>query len=161
MYLSGFSGSSAGKESACNSGDLGSIPGLRRSPGEGNGYPFQYYGLENSRDCIVHGVAKSQTQLSDFHTLLWPQDHPNQHHLGLGPRNWCFNQTSRWQNHSSSLSGHPYLTDYTLGPTIDQGNTQTLFSFLSAQPCRLQPTWFPLSVKSQILLFLYEMEIVL
>ena len=56
---------SAGKESACNMGDLGSIPGLRRSPGEGKGYPFRYSGLENSIDCIVHGVAKNQTQLSD------------------------------------------------------------------------------------------------
>ena len=52
---------SEGKESACNAGDLGSIPGLERSPGEGNGYPLQYSGLENSMDCIVHGVAKSQT----------------------------------------------------------------------------------------------------
>ena len=50
---------SAGKESACNTGDLGSIPGLRRSPGEGKGYPLQYSGLENSMDCIVHGVAES------------------------------------------------------------------------------------------------------
>ena len=50
---------SAGKESTCNAGDLGSIPGLGRSPGEGKGYPFQYSGLENSMDCIVvHGVAK-------------------------------------------------------------------------------------------------------
>ena len=58
---------SVGKESACKVGDLGSIPGLGRSPREGKGYPFQYSGLENSMDCIVHGVAKSQTQLSDFH----------------------------------------------------------------------------------------------
>ena len=57
----GFPGSSAGKESACNVGDLGSVPGLGRSPGEGNGYPLQYSGLENSMDCIVHGVTKSQT----------------------------------------------------------------------------------------------------
>ena len=49
-------------------GDLGLIPGLGRSPGEGNGYPLQYSGLENSMDCIVHGVAKSQMRLSDFHT---------------------------------------------------------------------------------------------
>ena len=63
----GFPGGSAGKESACNAGDLGSIPGLGRSPGEGKGYPLQYSGLENSMDCIVHGVAKSQTRLSDFH----------------------------------------------------------------------------------------------
>ena len=57
----GFSGSSAAKESTCNSGDPGSIPRLGRSPGEGNSYPSQYCGLENSMDCIVHGVAKSQT----------------------------------------------------------------------------------------------------
>ena len=47
--------------------DLGSIPGLGRSPGEGKGYQLQYSGLENSMDCIVHGVAKSRTRLSDFH----------------------------------------------------------------------------------------------
>ena len=48
-----------GKESACNAGDLGSIPGLGRSPGEGKGYPLQYSDLENSVDSIVHGVTKS------------------------------------------------------------------------------------------------------
>ena len=57
----------AGKESTCNAGDLSSIPGLGRSPGEGKGYPFQYSGLENSVDCIAHGVTKSRTQLSEFH----------------------------------------------------------------------------------------------
>ena len=56
----GFPGSSAGKESVCNVGDLGLIPGLGRSPGEGKGYPFQYSGLENSMDCVVHGFQKSQ-----------------------------------------------------------------------------------------------------
>ena len=55
----GFPCGSAGKESACNVGDLGSIPGLGRSPGEGKGYPLQYSGLENSMDYIVHGVAKT------------------------------------------------------------------------------------------------------
>ena len=63
----GFPCVSAGKESACNVRDLGSIPGLGRFPGEGKGHPLQYSGLENSKDYIVHGVAKSQTQLSDFH----------------------------------------------------------------------------------------------
>ena len=58
---------SAGKESACNAGDLGSIPGLGRSPGEGEGYPLQYSGLENSMDYVVRGIAKTRTQLSDFH----------------------------------------------------------------------------------------------
>ena len=62
-----FPDSSAGKESARNVGDLGSIPGLGRSAGEGKGYPLQYSGLENSMDFIVYGVAKSQTRLSDFH----------------------------------------------------------------------------------------------
>ena len=66
----GFPCGSAGKESTCNAGDLGSIPGLERSPGEGKGYPLQYSGLENSMDCIVHGVAKSWTRLSNFHFLL-------------------------------------------------------------------------------------------
>ena len=66
----GFPCVSAGKESACNVRDLGSIPGLGRFPGEGKGHPLQYSGLENSKDYIVHGVAKSQTRLSDFHFLL-------------------------------------------------------------------------------------------
>ena len=67
MFLpSGFPGGSAGKESVCNAGDLGLIPGLRRFLGEGKGYPLQYSGLENSMDCIVHGVAKSRTQLSNL-----------------------------------------------------------------------------------------------
>ena len=52
---------SAGKESACNEGDLGWIPGLGKSPGEGKGYPLQYSDLENSMDRIVHGVTKSVT----------------------------------------------------------------------------------------------------
>ena len=63
----GFPCGSAGKESACTVGDLGSIPGLGRSSGERKGYPLQCSGLENSMDFIVHGVAKSQTRLSDFH----------------------------------------------------------------------------------------------
>ena len=65
-----FSGGSESKESACNAGDLGSIPGLGRSPGEGNGNPLQNSYLENPMDrgswwTTVHGVAKSQTWLSD------------------------------------------------------------------------------------------------
>ena len=60
----GFPCGSAGKESACNVGDLRLIPGSGRCPGEGKGYPLQYSGLENPRDCVVHGVAKSRTPLS-------------------------------------------------------------------------------------------------
>ena len=63
----GFPAGSAGKESACNVGDLGLIPGLGRSPGEENGYPLQYSDLENFMNCIVHRVAKSRTRLRDFH----------------------------------------------------------------------------------------------
>ena len=67
----GFPGGSEVKVSACNAGDLGSIPGSGRSPGEGNGNPVQYSCLENPMDrgarwAAVHGVTKSQTQLSDF-----------------------------------------------------------------------------------------------
>ena len=65
-----FPGSSAGKESACNEGDLGSIPRLGRSPEEGNGYPLQYSGLENPLGYYIdYGVTKSQTRLSNFHFL--------------------------------------------------------------------------------------------
>ena len=63
----GFSGGSDDKESSCNSGDLGSIPGLGRSPGEGNGNPLQYSGLEISMDYIVHGIERSWKCLSNFH----------------------------------------------------------------------------------------------
>ena len=79
---------SDGKESACNMGDPGSIPGLRRPPGEGNGNPLQYSCLENSADrrawwATVHGIAKNQTQLINFHfhfllareqqVIMWPE----------------------------------------------------------------------------------------
>ena len=63
----GFPCGLAGKEAACNAGDLGMIPGLGRSSEEGKGYLFQYSGLENSMDCIVHGITKSQTRLNNFH----------------------------------------------------------------------------------------------
>ena len=71
----GFPGGSEVKMSACNSGGLGSIPGLGRSPGEGNGNPLQYSCLENPMDreawwATVHEVAKSWTRLNDFTYLL-------------------------------------------------------------------------------------------
>ena len=69
IYM-GFPGSSAGEESACNAGDLGLIPGSGRSPGEGNGNPLQYSCVDDPMDsrawwATVHGVTKSQTQLSN------------------------------------------------------------------------------------------------
>ena len=68
----GFPSGLTGKESTCHVGNLGSIPGLGRFPGERKGYRLQYSGLENSVDCIVHGVAKSRTRLSNFHFHLVP-----------------------------------------------------------------------------------------
>ena len=67
------------KESACKAGDLGLILGFGRFPGEGKGYPLQCSGLENFMDCIVHGVAKSWTQLSDFH-FTYKNKHFNINH---------------------------------------------------------------------------------
>ena len=72
LHNGGFPGDSDSKESACNAGDLSSIPGLGRSPGEGNDNPLQYPCLGNLMDrgawrAAVYGVTKSQTQLSDFH----------------------------------------------------------------------------------------------
>ena len=65
MYMA-FPHGLAGKESACNAEVLGSIPGFGRSSGDGNIDPLQYSGLEKSMDCIVHGVVKTWTQLSDY-----------------------------------------------------------------------------------------------
>ena len=74
----GFPGGSDGKESTCNAGDLSSIPGSGRSPGEENGNPLQYSCLDNSKDrevwwATVHGDAKRLTQLSDFYVLVYPR----------------------------------------------------------------------------------------
>ena len=73
--IMGFTGGSDSKESACNAGDLGSISGSGRSPGEGKGNPFQYSCLENPMDreawwATIHGVAMSRTRLTDFHSLI-------------------------------------------------------------------------------------------
>ena len=72
IHSKGLPYSSDGKEFPCNTEDQGLIPGLGRPSGEGNGYPFQYFSLENSTDrgawqATVHGVPKSRTRLSDFH----------------------------------------------------------------------------------------------
>ena len=94
-----FPGVSADKESACNSGDLGLIPGLGRSPGEGKGHPLQCSGLENSMDCIVHGVAKSPTTErlslppSPFHVIWCLLSHVGSHiphggRLNCGPQRY-------------------------------------------------------------------------
>ena len=110
----GFPGSSAGKECACNVGDLGSIPGLGRSPGEGNSYLLQYSDLKNSLDCIVHGIEKSWTQLSDFHfhfqrTLKLFLFNRSE----LDPRNLSFKVFSRECDAQLSLK-HIYLVSFNI-----------------------------------------------
>ena len=83
LFKMGFPCGSVGKESACNAGHPSSISELGRSLG--NGYPLQYSGLENSMDCIVHGVAKSRTRLSNFHLLIVQKCKPCRCVLG---RHW-------------------------------------------------------------------------
>ena len=100
-----FPGGSAAKEYACNAGDLGLIPGLGRRPGEGKGYPLQHSGLENSLDCIVHGLAKSQTRLSNFHFIM--QNAGLDKHFVLGSTSW--NQVS-----GRNINNLRYADDTTL-----------------------------------------------
>ena len=70
LYIYGFPGGSAGKEFACNAGDPGLIPGLGRSLGEGNGYPLQYSGLENSMDCIFMVPQRGTMYMRIYHTHI-------------------------------------------------------------------------------------------
>ena len=96
----GFPDSSVGKEFTCNAGDSSLIPGLGRSPGEGKDNPPQYPGLENSMDCIVCGVAKCWTGLSDFHFHFpWPKG------LGMARGSLRFFQWSHW---CCSLGNHDF-----------------------------------------------------
>ena len=88
-----FPGSSDGKESACNAGDPGSVPGSERSPGEGNSSPLQYSWLENSMDrraweATVHGVAKSWTRLSDYHSLMEGNEEGGDERIRDGSQLW-------------------------------------------------------------------------
>ena len=81
----GFHGGSDSKKSACNVGDLGSVPELGRSPGGGKGYPLQYSGRENSTDCIVsQRVSQGRTRLSDFH-FSWQVVEGSTHFLPSPP----------------------------------------------------------------------------
>ena len=113
----------AGKESSCNVGDLGSIPGQARSPGEWNSYPLQYSGLENSMDCIVHGVAKNQTRLSDFHfTLLQLSILPGEFH---GRRSLDMTEHACMCAHARTHTHTPVISSF-----IHSGSNSTLISLL-------------------------------
>ena len=114
---------SAGKESACNVGDLDSILELGRSLGERNCYLLQYSGLENSIDCIVHRVAKSRTRLSDLHFLFSCEIT-----CGLASPNLIYHSLS------SALLPLP-ITCLTLQPAVCQASSRTLTdSFCSVLP---------------------------
>ena len=107
---SGFPSVSAGKESACNAGGLGSIPGSGRSPREGNGSPLQYSGLENSMGCIVRGVTESDgtewfSLCCDFAHLWKSQSHEA---ASLFPRH----------STQSSKSGHGCCIEFSVDPKI-------------------------------------------
>ena len=98
---------SAGKESTYHAGDLSLIPGLERSPGEGKGYPLQYSGLENSMDCIVHGVTESRTQLKDFHFTLvaqWQRIHLSERETWVQSQGWEDPLEKEMATHFSILS---------------------------------------------------------
>ena len=92
----GFPSQSAVKESACNVGDLGSIPGLGRSPGEGNGYPLQYSGLKNPMDCIIREVKRHDWATFTFSLYFPPHFYRSHFHSLLTPYfQWGFKE---WLN---------------------------------------------------------------
>ena len=111
----GFPYGSAVKEFTCNAGDLGSIPGLGRSPGEGKGYALLYSGLENFMDCIVHGVTKRRTQLSNFRfTSLHLTGSQAKVSLGLPIDSWCEKSyAKRWDLWSYEWDLSAYKTPLT------------------------------------------------
>ena len=142
INLSKVANSSVGKESACNAGDLGLIPGLGRSPEEGKGYPLQYSVLENLMDCIVHGIAKSQTWLNDFHfhkmTPLVPT------WISLGHKNNCLYitlQVKRKWNRLISLGWN------TLGFVLHRKIRSRLISLKSIH-------WKPICLMINLLIFI-------
>ena len=129
LVFLGFPCGPAGKKSTYSAGDLGSIPGLGRSPGEGKGYPLQYSGPENSMDYIVHGVAKSQTRteqlslsvsrrwLSGKESVCWCRRHGrNRFDPGVSKTPW----RRKW-------NGNP-PQDSCLGNPMDRGGLQSIGS---------------------------------
>ena len=107
-------------------GDLGSIPGLGRSSGEGKGYPFQYSGLENSMDCIVHGVSKSQTWLGDFHFHLSPK----------------YTFKSQYSSRITFPPSLPPTESLSWRPACDSAENSSLVSLPLAQECVGAPLIF-------------------
>ena len=113
------------KKSACNAGELGFTPGLGRASGEGKGYPFQYSGLENSMNCIVPGVTKNQSWLSDFQFLFFFF--------------YCsgFCHTLKWNSHGFICVPHPDPPSHLPLHPIPLG----LPSAPGPSSCLMHPTW--------------------
>ena len=138
----GFPSSSAGKESACNVADLGLIPGLERSPGEGKGYPLQYSGLENSMDCIVHGAAPQETLFLSAHSGALRFSSPMAHFPCPRSRDgqWAWQSPER-RDHC--LSVRPRVSAQPVSPNPPPTPSRTLFPRQAAgQPLPRRP--FPL-----------------
>ena len=122
----GFPRGSDGKEYTCNAGDLDSIPGLGRSPGEGNSYPLQYSGLGNSMDrgawqATVHGVAKSWTQLSDSHSLhFWLHKTVTKRFTDKDVNHSYLRTPQVWRTalHLRSAASFPVRSAYLPNPTV-------------------------------------------
>ena len=144
----GFPYGSAGKESTCNAGDLGSVPGLGRSPGDREGCPLQYSDLENSMDCVFHGVTKSRIQLSDFHFHQLPGCGPLWVHglWGTGPysRKWAVGQRAKLHlpsptapHHSPYHPNHPLIAPITAWTTLTLVYGKIVFHKTGPQPKRL------------------------
>ena len=158
----GFPCGSAGKESACNAGDLGLIPGWGRSPGEGNGHPLQYSCLENPREgeawwATVHGAAKSRTQiLLCIHHLRENQDPaPRLHYcflttpsLSLQPLpsliSNCLNLPFETQGMSWRLEGDRKVSMFRspTGSCLDLLLSQIIWGFLVAQMVKNLPAMY-------------------
>ena len=146
VFLS-FPCGSAGKESACNEGDLGSIPGLGRSPVEEKGYPLQYSGLENSRDYIVLEVAKTRTRLSDFHfhfskSHIWAQQNilSCNHTTGKGKPRVGWGLGRQWKRGGIKTrkgSGRRAISAW--GPQVNPGKSEAVFSLEDPQDFSLHP----------------------
>ena len=144
---SGFPCGSAGKESACSAGDLGSIPGLERSPGEGKDYPLQYSDLENSMDSIAYGVAKSWTWLSDFPFMMCPS-------LWKSPKCSTWRQSRKGEN---DLSSFPQQTiQYHSNPSLCpnywcQRSWSWMVLWRPTRPSRTHPPQKRLSLHHRVL----------
>ena len=135
-------GGSDGKESVWNVGDLGSVPGLGKSPRGRNGYPLQYSCLENSMDCIVQGVAKSRTWLSNFHSLevteeFSPLLHWKEFFLGHSlSQVKCKCKFHKTKNISTSFIGETELSENcALFSTVDAKSLQSIWLFCDTLVC--------------------------